>query len=110
MASPYRIVRYRGDTYPLYVNLTENRKALDLDGLDVILTIKYKKPLIIFGQVVGDDEDGKVRFDFDAEAVRFSGEFKYDIVVNDEYYQTTFIKDIIEFTDDINKVQHDGYK
>lgn len=105
MADKHRIVRYRGDTYPMNVTIKENGLPLNLFGLEVIMTIKFKTPVEL-STTVTDISNGKVKINFNEEDVQHNGEFEYDIVVVDVDYQTTFVKNIIEFTDDINKKVH----
>lgn len=94
------IKRFRGDTYPLIVTLTENDVAVDLTTAEVKMTIGLTVPVSIVASLL-DATAGVAQFEFDQTHVGTAGRFSYDIQVTDGAYITTYVKDIFELVEDV---------
>lgn len=95
-----KIERFRGDTYPLIVTLSENGTAVDLGTATVQMTIGLDTPVTIEATVT-DAANGVAQFDFTQTEVGTAGRFSYDIEVQDGGYITTYVKDIFELVEDV---------
>ena len=94
------IKRFRGDTYPLVVTLSENGVAVDLSTATVTMTIGLDVPVGITATIT-DAAGGVAQFDFTQTEVGTAGRFSYDIQVTDGGYITTYVKDIFELVEDV---------
>ena len=75
-----QIKRYRGDTYPEIVTITDGGVAMDITGATVVLTLDYDTPVSITATIT-DAVNGVVKFDFLATQVADVGRFTYDVEV-----------------------------
>ena len=75
-----KIKRYRGDTYPEIVTITDGGTAMDITGAIGVLTLNYSTPVSITATIT-DATNGVVKFDFLATQVADVGRFTYDIEV-----------------------------
>ena len=101
-----KIQRYRGDTYSESFNLSQNGQLINLDDATSIeLAIGFFTGVsIIAGVKDSDPMTGRVTFPFTSQNAAEVGAFPYDLQVNwVNGEKTTFVKNDIEFIDDINK-------
>ena len=95
------ITRFRGDTYPLIVTLSENGVPVDLTAvISVKLTISLDTPVTILGTVT-DAPNGEVTFAFDQTAIGVAGIFEYDIQAEDASYVTTYVRETFRLLEDL---------
>ena len=106
------IKRYRGDTVPLGITVTQNNLAYDLTGCTLKLSIsELENPTTeeeIIQQTVGvldtDPTTGKAYFPFEDTDFDFLGSYFYDIELADSNgKKRTIIKRKVKITQDITK-------
>lgn len=104
---------YRGDSYPIEVNLTNsNNKPLDVSGYTFTMTVNVKKnPLpgdtalfTVAGTVINASA-GKIEFTPTSGNTDLApGEYWFDISMSQHpTYKRTIAKDIFQIAQDINK-------
>ncbi len=101
-----RIKRFRGDTYPESFILNTNNSPTNLD-LVTEAEFSVRKPSgvqTLLGVKDSDSSTGRVVFEFTDEIAEDIGVYPYDIQgVLVGGIIVTFVKDIISFSDDVNK-------
>ena len=96
------ITRFRGDTYPIIATIKENGLPVDLSGAVAKMTIAFKdSPSVTIVGTILVAAEGSVKFDFAPDVVDNVGKFFYDIQVDSGGYKTTYVKNIINFVQDV---------
>lgn len=106
----YKMTKYRGDTYSISLNFTQNDLAVDITGWIIFYTVKNK--------ITGTDGDAVISKTVDthtnptggislievdsADTEELAGDYHYDIQVRKtDGTIRTLVKDIIEFKEDV---------
>lgn len=101
-----KITRYRGDTYDEVLQLIEGRTPVNLTRVASIQFTfdKNGSQVMIAGVKDLDDTTGRFMIPFTESQVDTIGLFDYDIqVVDANGKKITYVRDQIEFEDDLNK-------